>query len=205
MIKCLNNVLFKIILVLLLLVATICIRISANVFEFKENSTFQNQGTYWTSDDSNISFCVFREKWYYKDLDVAKEMRYVGFGEMKINNEKISISCICNDREIRICQFGYDTDYQAEQPIIDIRFYVKQVYDNEAVVTIQHIFTGESFFSKGDTIQFFKHNNSSEINPNEYEFYVDANQMINAIKNNSKIDIFESVYELNQAKLSITN
>lgn len=190
--------LLKRILILFLLTAILCVVISMKIFAYPEKSIFKRQGSQWVSDDGNISFSVFREMWYWSDDGTIDTERYIGFGEMKINGENVNISCLCDDNEIRIYQSGYSVNYQAKQPIIDIRLSVKTVSGTEVIATIQHIFAGEDFFSAGQKIRFTQTNNASDAELSAYEFFVDAYQIVDALESDSEIDVYSSIDELTQ-------
>ena len=202
--NCKNNTVKKANVILLLIAFIIIVSIIAVlgiVFLHKspEYDALEKAGSQWVSDDGNISFTVYHENWIWyssEDENVIEDIwnqRYIGFGKMTTESETVDISCILSDTNISMGLFGYSADYFDISYYDSVELIIKEISDTEVVATVRYVSPKMDWFSYnvGDEIRLTQVNNVSDIDSSDYEFFVDAVEIINAGNSGAEITIYK--------------
>ena len=199
------KLLIAVLLLSVLIVITTCTVTRLHLFTHSDIMIFDKTGSKWISEDQSIAFTVFHEMWYWsynENEEKVESKRYIGFGTMLLNGEYKDISCILGNKTILLSERGCDANYVARSPEIDVKLNIKDVSETAVTATVQHVFSGQDYFSVGQEISFIRTNETGSDNMSEYEFYVDGIQIVNSTANESEIDVYESLDDLKHSKLN---
>lgn len=159
--------------------------------------TLEKVGSQWASEDGKISFTVYRELWFW-DVDEIEENRYIAFGTMATDDGTLDISCICYNDSMSMNLFGPSCDYKNAGDKIMADFEIKASDENEFIAVVCELSSdiGQKYFNDGDSIGFVQTNDVNDIDVSDYEFYVDAYDILNSANDGSDIHIFKTIDEV---------